>query len=202
MTDSYFLVTKSTDAIKDAKKAEYIKSMYRYNNKTNQIILDEYNFCEDMANTMSISYRPDDKLIYLLACVLSWDNKYNSQEEANNAAEPIAKMIRKYIPEFQGFVFPSDKDSVYIPKYRTYIDLDEPLLIPTRQPNDEIFQWLKSRQISIDEFVFCKKYMVIEINCDYKNQLVTMLQTNIIDRSTIENINEIIQKLREEYYDI
>lgn len=202
ITDSYFLVTKSTAAIKDTKKAEYIRSMYQYDNKTNQIVLDEYSFCEGMTNTMSTSYTPSDKLIYLLACVLSWNNSYDSQEEANDAAEPITEMIRKYIPEFQGFVFPSDKDSVYIPKYRAYIDLDEPLLIPTRQPDDEIFQWLKNRQIGIDKFVFCKKYMVIEINCNYRNQLATMLRTNIIDRSTIENIDEIIQRLRKEHCDI
>lgn len=190
--DTYYIITTNDQSVPENERGDLIRGHWNYKNNVWKI--DKWSM-HDNHGRESIAIRRsfEEKLEHLLYSVVNRRSEIDTPEEANEAAKPILDVIKKYTPEFEGFEWPvhNSDSELYIHDLRTEIWLKDDILIHSDEYDDSVFAWLKRHNISIDDFLFNKRYFVMKAGYDAYQDIKTMLNNGIIDKTSITNIDEL-----------
>ena len=144
-------------------------------------------------DTVTVIHDRRDKLDFLISNSCKF--RYETQSDADAAAQDIVNVLKEYIPEITGIIFDT-VTSVNIPEsnYAQVLsdsDEDEPLVDTGAtlkyDPNRE---WFKNNHVTVKEFIMSNRYaIIIENKCN--NFVRNLIRAGHLNADSIENYGEI-----------
>lgn len=124
---------------------------------------------------------------YLLATFES-KSRYAIASSQGHLADEVEKIWHKYIPNFNGFKFDM-KTEEYDYDKKEWVDLDEPKPIYGGTDDYQIEGWLKSYNVSLEDFLTMRRYMVV-CDGDETQEWYHILDSGLVDKSHIIHDSE------------
>lgn len=115
-------------------------------------------------------------------------SRYAIASSDGRLADEIEKIWHKYIPNFNGFKFDM-KTEEYDYDKKEWVDLDEPKPIYGGTDDYEIEGWLKSYNVSLEDFLTMRRYMVV-CDGDETREWYHILDSGLVDKSHIIHDSE------------
>ena len=115
-------------------------------------------------------------------------SRYAIASSNGRLADEVEKIWYKYIPNFNGFEFDMKTEEYdYDKKY--WVDLDEPKPIYGGTDDYQIEGWLKSYNVSLEDFLTMRRYMVV-CDGDETREWYHILDSGLVDKSHIVHDSE------------
>lgn len=115
-------------------------------------------------------------------------SRYAIASSNGRLADEVEKIWHKYIPNFNGFKFDM-KTEEYDYDKKEWVDLDEPKPIYGGTDDYEIEGWLKSYNVSLEDFLTMRRYMVVCDGDEYR-EWYHILDGGLVDKSHIIHDSE------------
>lgn len=115
-------------------------------------------------------------------------SRYAIASSQGHLADEVEKIWRKYIPNFNGFKFDM-KTEEYDYDKKEWVDLDEPKPIYGGTDDYQIEGWLKSYNVSLEDFLTMRRYMVV-CDGDETREWYHILDSGLVDKSHIIHDSE------------
>ena len=115
-------------------------------------------------------------------------SRYAIASSQGHLADEVEKIWRKYIPNFNGFKFDM-KTEEYDYDKKEWVDLDEPKPIYGGTDDYQIEGWLKSYNVSLEDFLTMRRYMVVCDGDEYR-EWYHILDSGLVDKSHIIHDSE------------
>ena len=115
-------------------------------------------------------------------------SRYAIASSNGRLADEVEKIWYKYIPNFNGFKFDM-KTEEYDYDKKEWVDLDEPKPIYGGTDDYEIEGWLKSYNVSLEDFLTMRRYMVV-CDGDETREWYHILDSGLVDKSHIIHDSE------------
>ena len=115
-------------------------------------------------------------------------SRYAIASSDGRLADEVEKIWHKYIPNFNGFKFDM-KTEEYDYDKKEWVDLDEPKPIYGGTDDYEIEGWLKSYNVSLEDFLTMRRYMVV-CDGDETREWYHILDSGLVDKSHIIHDSE------------
>lgn len=115
-------------------------------------------------------------------------SRYAIASSDGRLADEVEKIWHKYIPNFNGFKFDM-KTEEYDYDKKEWADLDEPKPIYGGTDDYEIEGWLKSYNVSLEDFLTMRRYMVVCDGDEYR-EWYHILDSGLVDKSHIIHDSE------------
>ena len=115
-------------------------------------------------------------------------SRYAIASSQGHLADEVEKIWHKYIPNFNGFKFDMETEEYDYDK-KEWVDLDEPKTIYGGTDDYEIEGWLKSYNVSLEDFLTMRRYMVV-CDGDETREWYHILDSGLVDKSHIIHDSE------------
>ena len=115
-------------------------------------------------------------------------SRYAIASSDGRLADEVEKIWHKYIPNFNGFKFDM-KTEEYDYDKKEWVDLDEPKPIYGGTDDYQIEGWLKSYNVSLENFLTMRRYMVVCDGDEYR-EWYHILDSGLVDKSHIIHDSE------------
>lgn len=115
-------------------------------------------------------------------------SRYAIASSQGHLADEVEKIWHKYIPNFNGFKFDM-KTEEYDYDKKEWVDLDEPQPIYGGTDDYQIEGWLKSYNVSLEDFLTMRRYMVV-CDGDETREWYHILDSGLVDKSHIIHDSE------------
>ena len=115
-------------------------------------------------------------------------SRYAIASSQGHLADEVEKIWHKYIPNFNGFKFDM-KTEEYDYDKKEWVDLDEPKPIYGGTDDYQIEGWLKSYNVSLEDFLTMRRYMVVCDGDEYR-EWYHILDSGLVDKSHIIHDSE------------
>ena len=115
-------------------------------------------------------------------------SRYAIASSQGHLADEVEKIWHKYIPNFNGFKFDM-KTEEYDYDKKEWVDLDEPKPIYGGTDDYQIEGWLKSYNVSLEDFLTMRRYMVV-CDGDETQEWYHILDSGLVDKSHIIHDSE------------
>ena len=115
-------------------------------------------------------------------------SRYAIASSDGRLADEVEKIWHKYIPNFNGFKFEMETKEYDYDK-KEWVDLDEPKTIYGGTDDYEIEGWLKSYNVSLEDFLTMRRYMVV-CDGDETREWYHILDSGLVDKSHIIHDSE------------
>ena len=115
-------------------------------------------------------------------------SRYAIASSNGRLADEVEKIWYKYIPNFNGFKFDM-KTEKYDYDKKDWVDLDEPKPIYGGTDDYQIEGWLKSYNVSLEDFLTMRRYMVVCDGDEYR-EWYHILDSGLVDKSHIVHDSE------------
>ena len=115
-------------------------------------------------------------------------SRYAIASSNGRLADEVEKIWYKYIPNFNGFKFDM-KTEEYDYDKKEWVDLDEPKPIYGGTDDYQIEGWLKSYNVSLEDFLTMRRYMVVCDGDEYR-EWYHILDSGLVDKSHIVHDSE------------
>lgn len=115
-------------------------------------------------------------------------SRYAIASSQGHLADEVEKIWRKYIPNFNRFKFDM-KTEEYDYDKKEWVDLDEPKPIYGGTDDYQIEGWLKSYNVSLEDFLTMRRYMVV-CDGDETREWYHILDSGLVDKSHIIHDSE------------
>ena len=115
-------------------------------------------------------------------------SRYAIASSNGRLADEVEKIWYKYIPNFNGFEFDM-KTEEYDYNKKDWVDLDEPKPIYGGTDDYQIEGWLKSYNVSLEDFLTMRRYMVVCDGDEYR-EWYHILDSGLVDKSHIIHDSE------------
>ena len=115
-------------------------------------------------------------------------SRYAIASSDGRLADEVEKIWYKYIPNFNGFEFDM-KTEEYDYDKKDWVDLDEPKPIYGGTDDYQIEGWLKSYNVSLEDFLTMRRYMVVCDGDEYR-EWYHILDSGLVDKSHIVHDSE------------
>lgn len=115
-------------------------------------------------------------------------SRYAIASSDGRLADEVEKIWYKYIPNFNGFKFDM-KTEEYDYDKKEWVDLDEPKPIYGGTDDYQIEGWLKSYNVSLEDFLTMRRYMVV-CDGDETREWYHILDSGLVDKSHIVHDSE------------
>ena len=115
-------------------------------------------------------------------------SRYAIASSNGRLADEVEKIWRKYIPNFNGFRFDM-KTEEYDYDKNDWVDLDEPKPVYGGTDDYQIEGWLKSYNVSLEDFLTMRRYMVVCDGDEYR-EWYHILDSGLVDKSHIIHDSE------------
>lgn len=126
-------------------------------------------------------------------------SRYAIASSQGHLADEVEKIWRKYIPNFNGFKFDM-KTEEYDYDKKEWVDLDEPKPIYGGTDDYQIEGWLKSYNVSLEDFLTMRRYMVV-CDGDETREWYHILDSGLVDKSHIihDSEREVAEKWKRKF---
>lgn len=126
-------------------------------------------------------------------------SRYAIASSNGRLADEVEKIWHKYIPNFNGFKFDM-KTEEYDYDKKEWVDLDEPKPIYGGTDDYEIEGWLKSYNVSLEDFLTMRRYMVVCDGDEYR-EWYHILDSGLVDKSHIihDSEKEVAEEWKRKY---
>lgn len=115
-------------------------------------------------------------------------SRYAIASSQGHLADEVEKIWHKYIPNFNGFKFDMETEEYDYDK-KEWVDLDEPKPIYGGTDDYQIEDWLKSYNVSLEDFLTMRRYMVVCDGDEYR-EWYHILDSGLVDKSHIIHDSE------------
>ena len=115
-------------------------------------------------------------------------SRYAIASSQGHLADEVEKIWHKYIPNFNGFKFDMETEEYDYDK-KEWVDLDEPKPIYGGTDDSQIEGWLKSYNVSLEDFLTMRRYMVVCDGDEYC-EWYHILDSGLVDKSHIIHDSE------------
>ena len=115
-------------------------------------------------------------------------SRYAIASSQGHLADEVEKIWHKYIPNFNGFKFDM-KTEEYDYDKKEWVDLEEPKPIYGGTDDCQIEGWLKSYNVSLEDFLTMRRYMVV-CDGDETREWYHILDSGLVDKSHIIHDSE------------
>ena len=115
-------------------------------------------------------------------------SRYAIASSQGHLADEVEKIWHKYIPNFNGFKFDMETEEYDYDK-KEWVDLDEPKPIYGGTDDYQIESWLKSYNVSLEDFLTMRRYMVVCDGDEYR-EWYHILDSGLVDKSHIIHDSE------------
>lgn len=126
-------------------------------------------------------------------------SRYAIASSQGHLADEVEKIWYKYIPNFNGFKFDM-KTEEYDYDKKEWVDLDEPKPIYGGTDDYQIEGWLKSYNVSLEDFLTMRRYMVV-CDGDETREWYHILDSGLMDKSHIihDSEKEVAEEWKRKY---
>ena len=126
-------------------------------------------------------------------------SRYAIASSNGRLADEVEKIWYKYIPNFNGFEFDM-KTEEYDYDKKDWVDLDEPKPIYGGTDDYQIEGWLKSYNVSLEDFLTMRRYMVVCDGDEYR-EWYHILDSGLMDKSHIihDSEKEAVEEWKRKY---
>lgn len=126
-------------------------------------------------------------------------SRYAIASSQGHLADEVEKIWYKYIPNFNGFKFDM-KTEEYDYDKKEWVDLDEPKPIYGGTDDYQIEGWLKSYNVSLEDFLTMRRYMVVCDGDEYR-EWYHILDSGLVDKSHIihDSEKEVAEEWKRKY---
>ena len=126
-------------------------------------------------------------------------SRYAIASSQGHLADEVEKIWHKYIPNFNGFKF-DIKTEEYDYDKKEWVDLDEPKPIYGGTDDYQIEGWLKSYNVSLEDFLTMRRYMVVCDGDEYR-EWYHILDSGLVDKSHIihDSEREVAEKWKRKF---
>lgn len=126
-------------------------------------------------------------------------SRYAIASSQGHLADEVEKIWHKYIPNFNGFKFDM-KTEEYDYDKKEWVDLDEPKPIYGGTDDYQIEGWLKSYNVSLEDFLTMRRYMVVCDGDEYR-EWYHILDSGLVDKSHIihDSEREVAEEWKRKY---
>lgn len=126
-------------------------------------------------------------------------SRYAIASSNGRLADEVEKIWYKYIPNFNRFKFDM-KTEEYDYDKKEWVDLDEPKPIYGGTDDYEIEGWLKSYNVSLEDFLTMRRYMVVCDGDEYR-EWYHILDSGLVDKSHIihDSEKEVAEEWKRKY---
>lgn len=152
---------------------EMMKNIYLWNNNTKRMYESNLEF-----------YRSP----FSLLATFESKSRYAIASSNGRLANEVEKIWYKYIPNFNGFKFDM-KTEEYDYDKKDWVDLDESKPIYGGTDDYQIEGWLKSYNVSLEDFLTMRRYMVV-CDGDETREWYHILDSGLVDKSHIIHDSE------------
>lgn len=152
---------------------EMMKGIYLWNDKETRMYENNLEF-----------YRSP----FSLLATFESKSRYAIASSRGHLADEVEKIWHKYIPNFNGFKFEM-KTEEYDYDKKEWVDLDEPKPIYGGTDDYQIEGWLKSYNVSLEDFLTMRRYMVV-CDGDETREWYHILDSGLVDKSHIIHDSE------------
>ena len=143
---------------------------------------------EDKETRMYESHLEFYRSPFSLLATFESKSRYAIASSNGRLADEVEKIWYKYIPNFNGFEFDMKTEEYdYDKKY--WVDLDEPKPIYGGTDDYQIEGWLKSYNVSLEDFLTMRRYMVV-CDGDETREWYHILDSGLVDKSHIVHDSE------------
>ena len=115
-------------------------------------------------------------------------SRYAIASSQGHLADEVEKIWHKYIPNFNGFKFDMETEEYDYDK-KEWVDLEEPKPIYGGTDDYQIEGWLKSYNVSLEDFLTMRRYMVVCDGDEYR-EWYHILDSGLVDKSHIIHDSE------------
>ena len=115
-------------------------------------------------------------------------SRYAIASSQGHLADEVEKIWYKYIPNFNGFKFDMKTEEYYYDK-KEWVDLGEPKPIYGGTDDYQIEGWLKSYNVSLEDFLTMRRDMVV-CDVDAYREWYRILDSGLVDKSHIIHDSE------------
>lgn len=143
---------------------------------------------EDKEKRMYESYLEFYRSPFSLLATFESKSRYAIASSNGRLADEVEKIWYKYIPNFNGFEFDM-KTEEYDYDKKDWVDLDEPKPIYGGTDDYQIEGWLKSYNVSLEDFLTMRRYMVV-CDGDETREWYRILDSGLVDKSHIIHDSE------------
>ena len=126
-------------------------------------------------------------------------SRYAIASSQGHLADEVEKIWHKYIPNFNGFKFDM-KTEEYDYDKKEWVDLEEPKPIYGGTDDYQIEGWLKSYNVSLEDFLTMRRYMVV-CDGDETREWYHILDSGLVDKSHIihDSEREVAEEWKRKY---
>ena len=125
---------------------------------------------------------------FFLLATFESKSRYAIASSQGHLADEVEKIWHKYIPNFNGFKFDM-KTEEYDYDKKEWVDLEEPKPIYGGTDDYQIEGWLKSYNVSLEDFLTMRRYMVV-CDGDETREWYHILDSGLVDKSHIIHDSE------------
>ncbi len=143
---------------------------------------------EDKETRMYESHLEFYRSPFSLLATFESKSRYAIASSNGRLADEVEKLWYKYIPNFNGFAFDM-KTEEYDYDKKDWVDLDEPKPIYGGTDDYQIEGWLKSYNVSLEDFLTMRRYMVV-CDGDETREWYRILDSGLVDKSHIIHDSE------------
>lgn len=143
---------------------------------------------EDKETRMYESHLEFYRSPFSLLATFESKSRYAIASSNGRLADEVEKIWYKYIPNFNGFEFDM-KTEEYDYDKKDWVDLDEPKPIYGGTDDYQIEGWLKSYNVSLEDFLTMRRYMVVCDGDEYR-EWYHILDSGLVDKSHIVHDSE------------
>ena len=143
---------------------------------------------EDKETRMYESHLEFYRSPFSLLATFESKSRYAIASSQGHLADEVEKIWHKYIPNFNGFKFDM-KTEEYDYDKKEWVDLDEPKPIYGGTDDYQIEGWLKSYNVSLEDFLTMRRYMVVCDGDEYR-EWYHILDSGLVDKSHIIHDSE------------
>lgn len=143
---------------------------------------------EDKETRMYESHLEFYRSPFSLLATFESKSRYAIASSNGRLADEVEKIWYKYIPNFNGFKFDM-KTEEYDYDKKDWVDLDEPKPIYGGTDDYQIEGWLKSYNVSLEDFLTMRRYMVVCDGDEYR-EWYHILDSSLVDKSHIVHDSE------------
>lgn len=115
-------------------------------------------------------------------------SRYAIASSHGHLADEVEKLWYKYIPDFDGFKFDMHTEE-YDYNKEEWVDLDEPKPVYGGTDDFEIEGWLKNYNVSLEDFLTMRRYMVVVDGDEYR-EWYRILDSGLVDKAHIVHDSE------------
>ena len=143
---------------------------------------------EDKETRMYESHLEFYRSPFSLLATFESKSRYAIASSQGHLADEVEKIWHKYIPNFNGFKFDM-KTEEYDYDKKEWVDLEEPKPIYGGTDDYQIEGWLKSYNVSLEDFLTMRRYMVV-CDGDETREWYHILDSGLVDKSHIIHDSE------------